>query len=262
MRLPQIRLLVIKRLLLSCILIFIALLVLSPFARHSPAPTATPAPPPLQGMRVMIDPGHGGVDGGCCQGDVLEKDINLAAGLALRDELAALGATVRLTRTSDVALVPFGTQNRHKRDLSARIATTQEFAADIYIALHANAGAAQLGGGLTFYRKDNAESRRLAAVIQDRLNLVMPGNQNGILPARYMVLTSLQIPAVLIEMGFLTSVIDKERLTRPGAAYPLAAAIAAGVLAYAAGQAAAAPVLSPFLAPAGYDADVLESVGG
>ena len=237
------------------------MLTLSPLVRHSPAPAAIPAPKPLQNIRVMIDPGHGGVDGGCCQGDTLEKDINLAVGLALQDELSTLGATVRLTRSSDAALVPFGTKNRHKGDLSARITLTQEFASDIYIALHANAGPAQLGGGLTFYRKDDAESRRLAAVIQDKLTLVVPGNQNGILPARFMVLSALHIPAVLIEMGFITSAADKERLIRPGAAYALAAAIAAGVRAFAAGEESAAPALSPFLAPAGDDPDELVSVG-
>jgi amidophosphoribosyltransferase len=93
-------------------------------------------------------------------------------------------------------------------------------------------------------------------------SLIARNSQNGILPARFMVLTALNIPAVLIEMGFITSAADKERLIRPGAAYPLAAAIAAGVCAFAAGEEPAAPALSPFLTPAGDDPDEQISPGG
>ncbi len=219
---------------------------------------ATSAPPPAPGalhrIRVMIDPGHGGVDSGCCSGDIMEKDLNLMVAKALQSELEQLDASVGLTRTTDEALAPYdGAANRHRRDLAARIAKTRDFAADIYISLHVNSGASRLGGSLTFYRKGDEESRRLAALVQERMRQVVPGNQNGILPASFMVLTSLGIPAILVETGFLSNSQDRERLLRPGAAYPLAAGIAAGLVAYIQGQAVTAPTISPFPAPAGDD---------
>ena len=78
----------------------------------------------LRKLTVVIDPGHGGVDGGTAdwQGN-LEKNINLKIALKLREQLRQSGLRVVMTRDRDVDLAPFlaGRKGRHRRDLMGRI---------------------------------------------------------------------------------------------------------------------------------------------
>ena len=92
-----------------------------------PAPASTPAPGPLTGVTICVDPGHGGYDGGARGQDsgALEKDVNLAVALCLRQELQAAGAQVILTRDTDTALAEEGAQ-RKRRDLQYRVDAARE----------------------------------------------------------------------------------------------------------------------------------------
>ena len=72
---------------------------------------------------IVIDPGHGGIDGGTSSGDLLEKDVNLRMGHILREVLEARQYQVVMTRTddSDVShFVPNGA-SRYRRDLKGRV---------------------------------------------------------------------------------------------------------------------------------------------
>lgn len=65
---------------------------------------------------IVIDPGHGGADGGASAADgTLEKELNLAISLPLREMLAVMGYTVHLTRTDDVMIYTQGETLREKR---------------------------------------------------------------------------------------------------------------------------------------------------
>ena len=68
-----------------------------------PAPASTPAPGPLTGVTICVDPGHGGYDGGARgqASGALEKDVNLAVALCLRQELQDAGAQVILISGAD-----------------------------------------------------------------------------------------------------------------------------------------------------------------
>lgn len=237
---------------ISAGLLSLALILVSPFLpfRQAPAQPSAPSPGPLHEIRIVIDPGHGGIDGGCCYGSYLEKTVNLAVAKALQLELQQLGASVKMTRTSDVALAPYdGIPGRHRRDLAARVKIAQQYDAHLYISIHANTGPSRLSGSLTFFRRNDDESRRLASLVQDRMSKLIPGSQNGILPARFAVLTGLDVPAILIELGFLTNSDDRERLQRPGAVFPLAAGVATGILDYIQGKEVVSPVISPYPVP-------------
>lgn len=232
----------------------LALLLVSPLmpSRHTQNLPSPLPPKPLYKVRIVIDPGHGGVDGGCCYKTNMEKHLNLAVAKALQLELEQLGAQVKLTRTSDVALAAYdGVPGRHRRDLAARIKIAREYSANLLISLHANTGPSRLSGSLTFYRQGDDESRRLAGLVQESMSQLIPGNQNGILPAKFAVLVGVDMPAILIELGFLSNATDRERLLRPGAAFPLAAGIAQGVLAYIQGSDAVTPTISPYPVPDG-----------
>jgi N-acetylmuramoyl-L-alanine amidase len=213
---------------------------------------------PLAGVRIVVDPGHGGVDGGCGYSQTLEKDLNLSIGRLLADNLRQLGSAVQLTRTKDEALVAWGSPggSRHKRDLTARVQVAKDFGAQIFLSIHVNAGPSHLGGALVFFQQHNDESRRLAGLIQERLAELIPGNQNGILPAQFLVLTQQRIPAVLIELGFLTNDQDRQFLLSAEAPALISDSIAVAVTAYIQGNQPAAPTLSPFPAPQGDDPDL------
>lgn len=192
----------------------------------------------------MIDPGHGGVDPGCSWGDLEEKRMTLEVGLMLHQELAQLGSDVALTRTADTALDHLYTEapTRHRRDLSARIMLTEAHRSDLLISLHVNAAhSAHLGGAMLFYQRHSEESKRLAQAILPHLAALIPGNQNGVLPADLFLLRHAQPTAVLVELGFLTHPDDRSLLTTPGYAQRLARAVATGVKEYLLGGDAARP---------------------
>ena len=102
----------------------------------STAPTLSDKPAHF----VLIDPGHGGFDGGTVAEDgTVEKHVNLAVSLLLRDMLTVCGAPIVMTRTTDVGLID-GTEDtiRQKKvaDLQTRLALYNQ--ADLVISVHQN----------------------------------------------------------------------------------------------------------------------------
>lgn len=195
---------------------------------------------PLAGRIVVIDPGHGGIDPGCHLGDITEKEISLAVGRLLAEELESQGSSVHITRTADVELSPYGRtqRTRHGRDLEARVLLAESYEGEIFVSLHVNAAASErMGGGMVFYHKSSEEGRLLAQAILTHLKEVTPGNQNAVLPADFYVLRHSRMPAVLVEMGFLTHRTDRELLQSQDGKRRIAQAIAQGIADYLAGGA-------------------------
>ena len=97
---------------------------------------------PLSGKIIVIDPGHGGADGGAVgDGEVLEKEIALNISMMLRDYLQEAGAFVIMTRESDKDLAEKGTKKlRHRKyeDLKARKKIINNNDADLFISIHLN----------------------------------------------------------------------------------------------------------------------------
>lgn len=196
---------------------------------------------------VVIDAGHGGKDPGAHSASgVEEKDITLAAALALRDALLATGRfDVALTRETDVFI-----------ELDARVTRARELGADLFLALHADAGGDPSVRGASVYtlsregekRADLVRQRndwvmdvetdrsRPAGVNQILVDLVQRDTKNqsarfaeALVPALteagwpalpnshrqrgFYVLLAPDVPAVLLEMGFLTNVQDEAMLT-------------------------------------------------
>ncbi len=96
----------------------------------------------LPGAEVLIDVGHGGVDGGAHYENLLEKDINLAIAKRLYLQLRSNGIRTILNRNGDYALSEdnrwFGSPSRHQRDLSQRSQLTKEIQTQIVVSLHVN----------------------------------------------------------------------------------------------------------------------------
>ncbi|MFC4777273.1 N-acetylmuramoyl-L-alanine amidase [Paenibacillus sp. GCM10023252] len=187
-------------------------------------------------VSVLIDAGHGGIDGGAFHEDVLEKHINLAIARKLYLLLRSQGVNAVLNRTGDYALSDdngwHNSRSRHQRDLSQRTELTGEIHTEMLLSLHVNWSRSPAVRGPLVLHQDNGESALLAYCIQDALNV----QQNkAYLPRRgkpFYLLNRVKQPAVIVEMGFISNAEDRAMLTNVHQQTVIASAIASGVRHY------------------------------
>jgi N-acetylmuramoyl-L-alanine amidase len=215
-------------------------------------------------QRVIIDPGHGGIDSGASSATgVLEKDLALDLAHRVRQALVARGVDVVLTRTTDVTL-----------SLKERAATANSARGDIFVSIHLNAfEPASARGVETYYlgpgegpehdlvaaaenqhsgyaladmralleniyadaRRD--ESRQLAHAVQRglvrRLRAADPGLiDRGVKTAPFIVLVATEMPAILAEVSCLSNAEEAARLETPAHRQLIAEALASGIQAF------------------------------
>jgi len=184
------------------------------------ASICTAAPSPLTGKIIVIDPGHGGNDNGAIANGVREANVNLAVGLKIRDKLLATGATVILTRSSDVSLA-----------LKARVDIAKAADADIFVSIHANTFSnLETAGAISFYQ--SGRPNNLAVAIQEDLVKESGAADKGVRPENFYVMRENYITAALIEIGFLTNGPEALRLTDDAYQEKVAEGISRGVINY------------------------------
>jgi N-acetylmuramoyl-L-alanine amidase len=188
----------------------------------------TPSPqtrPIQQGRRVIvIDPGHGGNDTGAIGIDGLrEIDVVLPISTQVRDILEQNGVQVVMTREYD-----------REVELEPRTQLANRVNADLFISIHANAidmTRPDVNGIETYYFQSRS-GQLLAQYIHNSV-LQMTGAPNrGVREARFYVLRHTQMPAVLVEVGFVTGAEDAQKLADPAYRSVMAEAIARGILQY------------------------------
>ncbi len=118
---------------------------------------------PLSGKTIVIDPGHGGVDGGAVGKDeTLEKDIALSVAKKTRDYLQQSGALVYLTRETDKDLAKADTEGLSRRkaeDIRNRLQFIHDKEADFFVTLHLNAlSSEKWHGAQTFYNPEDGKT--------------------------------------------------------------------------------------------------------
>jgi N-acetylmuramoyl-L-alanine amidase len=180
----------------------------------------------LAGKVIVVDPGHGGHDGGAKSGDVREKDLNLKIGKLIAEALTAEGATVIMTRKTDV-FIP----------LNKRAEIANQSNADFFISSHINStgGAATQSGTITFHHKGREVSRVLATCIQRELAKVNKLPDKGvwsdgkIYKSGFAVLRQTTMPGVLLELGFINHPRDRARLVTEDFQRSVAAAVVRGI---------------------------------
>jgi N-acetylmuramoyl-L-alanine amidase len=197
---------------------------------------------PLNGKVIALDAGHGGADGGAeSKNGIIEKDLNLAIVLYLRDYLQQAGALVQLTREGDYDLAAPETKGYSKRkteDLKQRADRVIRKKSDLTISIHMNSiPSPRWSGAQTFYYSANEESKRLAATIQAEIREVL-GNTNRVAKKAdtLYLLRTLQMPTVLVEVGFLSHPAEANLLADERYQRKVAAAIYRGILRYASGD--------------------------
>ncbi len=201
-----------------------------------PAP-AFPIPPYaryLAGVKIVLDPGHGGHSDrpGWKRGPtgLQEAEVNLSVALFLRDFLLAAGAEVRMTRQKDVYL-----DADDGRDLGLRIGMANDWGADLYLAIHHNAAEEPGPNYTTLYYHGSPDQspasrcagRWLLTGLNDALRLESfppcqlrsdesldskprPAEKSGL-----RVLRDAHVPAVLGEASFHSNPDEERRLRNP-----------------------------------------------
>ncbi len=178
-------------------------------------------------MRIVIDPGHGGADSGAVgPGGTKEKDVNLAVAKLLFKYLDPV-ADVKLTRSDDRRL-----GNNENSDLAERVRIAEAWRANYFISLHCNAATAGARGVETYAYKPGGEGERLARAIQKELVEATGFLNRGVKFANYYVLRKTSMPAVLIEMGFISNPAEEKLLKDPTWQEKAAKAIATGIANY------------------------------
>ena len=189
---------------------------------------------------IIIDPGHGGIDGGAvgAQG-VLEKDLNLEISFILRDLFALNGFEVVMTRETDVSIHDQGVEGirRQKRsDLHNRLEFTERFTDNIFISIHQNKFRdSSQRGTQVFYGPNHPGSELLAETVQRNVvSMMQPGNRRQHKPggSGLFLIYNARGPAILVEGGFLSNPEDTRNLSDPQYQAQLAFTIFGSVMEY------------------------------
>lgn len=162
----------------------------------------------LKGLRITLDPGHGGSEYGAigCLGDK-EKDINLAIALKTKEVLEKAGANVYITRTSDIDL-----------GLYERVLFSQANNTDIFISIHGNAlpdsqaATYRSGTGVYYFYP---QSNHLARIMQETLVKELGTKDDKVRQESFAVIRNTESIAILLEVGYMISPDDNAKLVTP-----------------------------------------------
>ncbi|UOQ44571.1 N-acetylmuramoyl-L-alanine amidase CwlD [Halobacillus salinarum] len=193
---------------------------------------------PLSGKVIVIDPGHGGPDGGAVGKDgTEEKDITLQISNYLQDYLQEAGALVYLTRYEDKDLSSdeAGSLSRRKsEDIRNRVQYIKEKKADFYLSIHLNAiPSTKWRGAQTFYYPKSEGSQNLAKFIQSEIKTNLENTTREALGlTNIYLLKHADVPGALVEAGFLSNVEERGLLKSDDYQRKMAAAVYQGILRY------------------------------
>jgi len=186
---------------------------------------------PLSGARIVLDPGHGGSDPGAIGATGLtEKSVNLDIAQKAAQILRNQGATVILTRTSDIYV-----------DLYSRPEMASKNAADLFVSIHSNASPNRSAGGISTYfrRSDDGgmdqvrmESMYLSRNIQSSLLGTLKRQDQKVLQADFVVVVKSKVPAALAEVAFISNPEEEKLLADDSFRMKAAQAITQGIAGY------------------------------
>ncbi len=225
-----------KYLLLFCGVLAISLGIY--FFRSSAVETT--AGMPVAERTIVIDAGHGGIDGGAVSANgIAEKDINLNIAKYLKEYMVQGGAEVIMTREEDVSLHDddrASIKNKKRSDLNKRKSIVNSSSADLFISIHLNQfQESKYKGAQVFYETNNPQSQTLATCLQNSLKNNVDSTNNR-QPAKIgsdkIVFQDLKVPAVIVECGFLSNPEEELLLQTPEYQQKLALAIYTGIIEY------------------------------
>ena len=168
---------------------------------------------------LILDAGHGGIDGGCVgKSGTLEKNVNLDIALIMSDFCRLLEIDADLTRNDDVSLADVGAKKQKQSDLYNRVRVAEKYPDAVFLSIHMNSFPYAACRGLqTFYSKNNESSKPLAEKIQTLASEWLDPQNNRKTKAagtEIYILDRIENPCVLIECGFLSDDKEEKLLTQ------------------------------------------------
>ncbi|AYD39292.1 N-acetylmuramoyl-L-alanine amidase CwlD [Clostridium fermenticellae] len=168
---------------------------------------------------ILIDPGHGGIDGGAqSKSGICEKDINLSISKKLKDMLENNGYKVIMTREKDIGLYDDNKTIRQKKvqDLSRRCQLKKDSNCNLFISIHLNMFSETAYSGAQVWYSRNPESKGIAAIIQQNLKRDLDPNNNrkekAALDSYKVLRCNDSMPSIIVECGFLSNVSEEQKL--------------------------------------------------
>lgn len=198
---------------------------------------ATPPGNALAGRVIVIDPGHGGDDPGTvgCHG-IVEKDVAMEISRRVADVFRQAGARVVLTRDGEREPARAGESGGERieaHDLARRVELANKCGAHLFLSIHLNHfSEPDEYGAQVFYQTGSQEGRKLAEAIQAELNKNLVDSGRQALAGDFYVCRNSRMPAVIVEVGFLSHEHESRQLTDPAYQERAARAILRGVVNY------------------------------
>lgn len=187
-------------------------------------------------IKVVLDAGHGGIDGGATgiTTGVKESDINLSVVKKLERQLINGGFKVVLTRSTDAGLYGTAAFNRKKKDMQKRKSIIDKEKPDFVISVHMNTfGNSSRRGAQVFYSENDAQSKSLAESIQRSFNAMEESvKKTEALKGDYYLLNYLSCPCVIAECGFLSNPEDELLLINEEYQEKIAYSLFKGIIEY------------------------------
>ena len=219
----------------ACALLFGALIPAAAYANAHAVQTASQT---QQIRTVIVDAGHGGMDGGTVASDgTVEKDVNLAIAQRLCTVLGCAGVDTVMTRTGDASIHDpecTGVRAQKISDIRNRLHIMEETDNSVFVSIHQNHYTeAKYRGTQVFYSRNDDRSESLAQSIQTAVvTLIQPENTRRIKPCGteiYLLYHAVR-PAVMVECGFLSNPDETQLLKSADYQTQIALAVAQGIM--------------------------------
>lgn len=190
-----------------------------------------------EGLVIVIDPGHGGIDPGKVGiNGSYEKDINLAIGMYLKEALEKKKCRVIMTRETDTGLYQDSDTSKKMADLRSRVALMNQENVDLVISIHQNSFSNESSrGAQVFYQTGSANGEAFAKILQAQLIscLDTTNHRQAKGNSDYYLLKNTKPTAVIVECGFLSNSEEAGKLCDKTYQRQIAWAIAQGTMQYA-----------------------------
>ncbi len=174
-------------------------------------------------MRIFLDPGHGGSNPGAVGANGLEEaDVNLDIALKTGRLLQTEGYTVNYSRTDDTNV-----------SLSERAALANQWGADYFVSIHCNSNVNPIYKGTsTYFYRTGTVAEELALTVNNALVEEINTKDLGIFSANFAVLRLTRMPAILVELAFISNPEEAELLSSEGFRQKCAIGISRGIIAF------------------------------
>ena len=167
---------------------------------------------------IMIDPGHGGVDGGAVRAGINEKDINLEVSKMIAQILKKKGYAVDLTRWDDATL-----------SLQDRVDYSDANKASIFVSIHVNSSVSSDPNGIeTHWWTEDGE--KLAEVVHSEFTKKVKAEDRGLVKSKFYVINHTKAKSILVEIGFISNDNERKELMTQSRKQKTAEGIAEGII--------------------------------